>query len=63
MPTQNLPKMAFEATLLIHEATMGDDQEELAKSKAHSTIGQAIQIAREYVLCPILYPLPPHTHI
>lgn len=49
MPTQNLVRAASGATLLIHEASMGDDQEELARTKAHSTVGQAIQIARECV--------------
>ncbi|TCD68735.1 hypothetical protein EIP91_009881 [Steccherinum ochraceum] len=46
-PTPNLVKAGQNATLLIHEATMGDDQEELAAQKAHSTIGQALAIGKE----------------
>ncbi|KAK0501702.1 hypothetical protein EDD18DRAFT_1431713 [Armillaria luteobubalina] len=34
------------ATLLIHEATMADDQEELASAKAHSTHSQAVGIGK-----------------
>ena len=41
--------MGRDANLLIHEATMADDQAELAKIKAHSTVGQAIDIGRKYV--------------
>ncbi|KAF8901546.1 hypothetical protein CPB85DRAFT_1323393 [Mucidula mucida] len=33
-------------TLLIHEATMADDQEDLAVQKAHSTHGQAVAIGK-----------------
>ncbi|KAF9269308.1 hypothetical protein L218DRAFT_969838 [Marasmius fiardii PR-910] len=33
-------------TVLIHEATMADDQEELAAKKAHSTVGQALEIGK-----------------
>jgi len=47
MPTRQLVEAGKDATLLIHEATMGDDQEELAKLKAHSTIGQAISIGKQ----------------
>lgn len=50
MPTQNVVKVASGATLLIHEASMADDDLEMAQAKAHSTVGQAIQIAREYVV-------------
>ena len=35
--------------MLIHEATMADDQAEMAMIKAHSTVGQAIEIGRKYV--------------
>lgn len=48
-PTPNLVKAGQNATVLLHEATMGDDQEELAAQKAHSTIGQAISIGKECV--------------
>lgn len=50
MPSERLAQAGEGATLLIHEATMGDDQEEMAHAKAHSTISQAIDVAkrREY---------------
>jgi len=46
MPSDTLAQAGEGATLLIHEATMGDDQEEMARAKAHSTIGQAIDVAK-----------------
>lgn len=46
MPAYNLVSVGRNATLLIHEATMADDQAELAKQKYHSTIGQALDIGR-----------------
>ncbi|KAF9006200.1 hypothetical protein BDQ17DRAFT_1352945 [Cyathus striatus] len=46
MPTENLVHAGRGATVLIHEATMCDDQEEMAKRKAHSTFGQAVGIGR-----------------
>ncbi|CAL1709190.1 unnamed protein product [Somion occarium] len=46
-PTNNLVRAGEGATLLIHEATMGDDQADAAKEKAHSTFGQAIEIGRK----------------
>ena len=48
-PTDNLVKAGQNATVLLHEATMADDQEEMAAQKAHSTVGQAIKIGRESV--------------
>jgi hypothetical protein len=45
-PTNTLVHAGRDATLLIHEATMADDQVEMAKKKAHSTLGQAIDIGR-----------------
>ncbi len=45
-PCENLVEAGRGATLLIHEATMGDDEEEMAKAKTHSTVGQAIDIAK-----------------
>jgi ribonuclease Z len=38
------------STVLIHEATMADDEGALAWQKAHSTVGQAIDIGRRYAL-------------
>ncbi|KAJ7623674.1 hypothetical protein FB45DRAFT_752560 [Roridomyces roridus] len=46
LPTQSLVRGGWAATLLIHEATMGDGEEEMARCKAHSTVGQAIDTAR-----------------
>jgi ribonuclease Z len=37
------------ATLLIHEATMANDQVEMARAKMHSTFGQAIDIGKRCV--------------
>lgn len=48
IPTQNLVEAGQNATLLIHESTMADDQVELAAAKMHSTVGQAIEIGRRY---------------
>ena len=48
-PTEALAEVGKGANLLIHEATMADDQAELAEMKAHSTVGQAIDIGRKYV--------------
>ena len=45
-PTNTLVHAGKGATLLIHEATMADDQLEMARKKAHSTFGQAIDIGR-----------------
>lgn len=49
-PTENLIRAGHKATLLIHEATLGDDQAEIAAVKAHSTIGQAIDVAKRCVV-------------
>lgn len=48
-PTEVLAEVGRNANLLIHEATMADDQAEMAMIKAHSTVGQAIEIGRKYV--------------
>lgn len=45
-PTDTLVWAGKNATLLIHEATMADDQVEMAAQKAHSTFGQAINIGK-----------------
>ncbi|KAF8887345.1 hypothetical protein BD779DRAFT_1527626 [Infundibulicybe gibba] len=45
-PTNTLVAAGQRATVLIHEATMADDQVEMAKRKAHSTFGQAVDIGR-----------------
>ncbi|KAH7911176.1 hypothetical protein BJ138DRAFT_1151318 [Hygrophoropsis aurantiaca] len=46
VPTNKLVRAGTNATLLIHEATMADDQVEMAKAKMHSTFGQAIGIGK-----------------
>ncbi|OCH93318.1 hypothetical protein OBBRIDRAFT_790349 [Obba rivulosa] len=46
IPTDNLVSAGAGATVLIHEATLGDDQEEMAKAKQHSTFSQAVDIGR-----------------
>ncbi|WFD20613.1 ribonuclease Z [Malassezia caprae] len=45
MPCEALARAGKGATVLIHEATMQDDEAEMAAAKGHSTIGQALQIA------------------
>lgn len=45
-PVDSLVEAGKGATLLIHEATMADDQEEMAALKTHSTFGQAVDVAR-----------------
>lgn len=47
MPCETLVEAGYGATVLIHEATMQDDEAELAAQKGHSTIGQACRIARD----------------
>ncbi|KAG1723801.1 hypothetical protein EDB19DRAFT_1915912 [Suillus lakei] len=46
VPTQKLVQAGTGATLLIHEATMANDQVEMARAKMHSTFGQAIDIGK-----------------
>lgn len=53
-PTDNLVRAGRGATLLIHEATMADDQEDMAKRKGHSTFGQAITIGKRMKASNIL---------
>ena len=47
MPCNSLVQAGKGATLLVHEATMQDDEAELAAAKGHSTIGQACRVARD----------------
>ncbi|KAJ8585232.1 hypothetical protein M405DRAFT_773220 [Rhizopogon salebrosus TDB-379] len=46
VPSQKLVQAGAGATLLIHEATMADDQVEMARAKMHSTFGQAIETGK-----------------
>jgi ribonuclease Z len=52
-PCPQLASAGAGATLLIHEATFGDDQYEMAEHKKHSTVSEAIDMARQYV---VLFP-------
>ena len=49
-PTQNLVDAGPKATVLIHEATMADEELELAQTKGHSTVRQAIDVGKRFVL-------------
>lgn len=46
MPCDALVEAGQGATVLIHEATMADDEVEMAAAKAHSTFGQAIDVGK-----------------
>jgi len=46
-PTLNLVRAGPKATVLIHEATMADEELDLAQMKGHSTVGQAIDIGKD----------------
>ncbi|PPQ65164.1 hypothetical protein CVT24_011027 [Panaeolus cyanescens] len=46
-PTKNLVRAGAGSTVLIHEASMADEEIELAKKKSHSTIGQAIDVGKQ----------------
>lgn len=59
MPSENLVKAGKDATLLIHEATLNDDEAEQAKIKGHSTFGEAWDVAVRYV--PIGFALDFHS--
>lgn len=55
LPTNNLVLAGQDATLLIHEATLADDQEEMAFNKAHTTVGQAVNIAKQFVVLTYIH--------
>ncbi len=46
-PFANLTKLASNADLLIHDATLGDDMKSRAEEDGHSTPGQAAKIAKK----------------
>jgi ribonuclease Z len=46
MPSDKFVEAARNVTLIIHEATMGDEEQELASQKKHSTVSQALDIGR-----------------
>ncbi|KAI6012153.1 hypothetical protein BKA83DRAFT_4370844 [Pisolithus microcarpus] len=47
VPVHRLVQAGQNATLLIHEATMADDEADKARAKMHSTVGQAIDIGKQ----------------
>lgn len=55
MPAPHFASAVRSPTLLIHEATMADEEEELAKQKYHSTMGQALEIGRRCVKGPLVF--------
>ena len=48
MPSDALVAAGENATLLIHEASMADDESQLAKRNGHSTLGQAVDVGKRY---------------
>jgi len=46
VPSDRLIWAGKDATLLIHEASMADDEIEMATIKRHSTFGQAVDVGR-----------------
>lgn len=44
MPCDALVEAGKDATLVIHEATMADEEAALAAKKRHSTFGQALEV-------------------
>lgn len=47
MPCDSLVEAGQGATLLIHEATLEDENAAMAVVKGHSTFGQAVDIGRQ----------------
>ena len=44
IPVKSFAKAAQNSTIMIHEATFGDDLVENAKQNMHTTVGQAIDM-------------------
>jgi len=61
MPTDSLVRIGKNSTVCIHEATMADDEAEMAQRKGHSTIGQAIAIGRKLVFATHVLIFPDQT--
>ena len=40
--------MGKNTTLLIHKATIADEEAEKARAKMHSTVGHAVEIGKQY---------------
>jgi ribonuclease Z len=49
-PSQLLSQEAEDVDLLIHEATFDDEKLKEASDKKHSTISEALSVAKEYIL-------------
>ncbi|KAL4068530.1 hypothetical protein V8B97DRAFT_2024779 [Scleroderma yunnanense] len=47
VPVNRLVQAGQNATLLIHEATMADEEAEKARAKMHSTVSQAVDIGKQ----------------
>jgi ribonuclease BN (tRNA processing enzyme) len=47
VPSDNLIQAGKGVSVLIHEASLSDEEEELAVAKQHSTVGQAIDVGRQ----------------
>ncbi|KAJ6605845.1 hypothetical protein B0H10DRAFT_2076122 [Mycena sp. CBHHK59/15] len=54
VPAGSLVRAGKYATLLIHEATLGDDELALCQLKQHSTVGQAIDVGKNMKAANIL---------
>jgi ribonuclease BN (tRNA processing enzyme) len=52
MPTAKFAEAAHDVTLMIHEATMGDEEAALACQKKHSTFSQALEEGQQCVSQP-----------
>jgi len=50
MPNDAFIDAGQHVNLLIHEASMANDQEEMASKKGHSTFGQALDVAKRCVV-------------
>lgn len=48
VPSDNLIQAGKGVSVLIHEASLSDDEEELAVAKQHSTVGQAIDVGKRW---------------
>jgi ribonuclease Z len=55
VPCEDIVRAGQDATLLIHEASLADEEWDRAAHRKHSTIGQAVDVARRYVPPPPFY--------
>jgi ribonuclease Z len=49
-PSEEFAKAAMNSTLLIHEATFGDDLQNNAQDNMHSTVGEAIDMYHSIIM-------------